>query len=188
MNRVGLTFLYDHKAAPYIRALQRFGLEPIPMNSLLPAPSLAEVGGLVLSGGTDVNPARYGQAPHARTTPPDDARDRFESDLLMEAIDRDIPVLCICRGMQLLNVALGGTLHQHIERHEVRTGDPSKPIHEALVESRTRLSSVFGQMQVSVNSRHHQSVDVRRHNCMGGRSARGARPGFHSSKPLARTA
>jgi gamma-glutamyl-gamma-aminobutyrate hydrolase PuuD len=159
MKRVGLTFRYRHKAEPYADALRRAGLDPMLLTPEQPvAFPLSEVHGLVLSGGPDVNPARYRQAPHAQTTPPDNVRDEFETGLLMEAIARGLPVLGICRGMQLLNVALGGALHQHIEHHEVRNGDPSRPVHEVAVDPHTILSRVFGRTRAAVNSRHHQSV------------------------------
>ncbi len=82
----------------------------------------------MLTGGTDVDPSLYGQAPHPETSEPDRERDDYESALLRDAISRDMPVLCICRGMQLLNVVFGGTLLQDIPNHRgtvhevVRTG------------------------------------------------------------------
>ena len=70
--------------------------------------------GLLLMGGTDVNPKRYGEAPRPETDPPDDERDQVELDLIHAALERDLPILAICRGLQILNVYHGGTLTQHL--------------------------------------------------------------------------
>jgi putative glutamine amidotransferase len=157
-RRVALTFRYYRKTAPYTAALRQAGLEAVLAPPEQPVPSLHAVSGLVLTGGTDVNPARYGQAPCLSAATYDDARDSYEIELLQEAIWRDIPVLCICRGMQLLNVALGGALHQHIEGHEVRTADPSEPVHDVVLQSGALVSGVLGSSPAPVNSRHHQAV------------------------------
>ena len=123
--------------------------------------ALAGLQGLLLSGGTDLNPARYGATPHPRNETPDDARDDLETGLLTEALAADLPVLAICRGMQLFNVAHGGTLIQHLENsaaHVVRGDDPALPAHQILVEPGTRLAEILGEGVHAVNSRHHQAV------------------------------
>jgi gamma-glutamyl-gamma-aminobutyrate hydrolase PuuD len=120
--------------------------------------SLDSVSGLVLAGGTDVDPALYGATPLPETDVPDRERDDYESELLRKALSRDLPVLAICRGLQLFNVARGGTLIQHLPntgKHKQRTG--GAPIHKVVVEG--RMAEVFGAREVSVNSRHHQAVD-----------------------------
>src|SRR5271170_7391117 len=96
-------------AGPYVDALRQAGIEPTFGTSFDGAL------GLMLMGGTDVNPARYGESRHPETENPDDQRDRRECLLIAEAIERDLPILAICRGMQILNVAHGGTLVQHLE-------------------------------------------------------------------------
>lgn len=159
VRRVGITFRYRYKAEPYCRAVERCGLEPVLLGPEEPPQDLASLDGLLLSGGRDVNPARYGQERDSRTAEPDEKRDDFETGLLLDSLSRSMPILAICRGMQLLNVALGGTLHQHIEAHEVRTKDPSEPVHAVEVSAGTELRRAFERACVRVNSRHHQAID-----------------------------
>lgn len=159
--KAGLTFRYPHKAEPYADALRLAGVEPV----LIPADSsrsLAGLQGLLLTGGTDLNPALYGAPPGPANETPDDPLDMLETRLLKEALDGDLPVLAICRGMQLFNVTHGGTLIQDLEnsdKHVVRGSDPSLPAHEVLVEPGTRLAAILGEGEHAVNSRHHQAVD-----------------------------
>jgi putative glutamine amidotransferase len=162
-QRVALTCGKPAGAARYARALAAAGLEPV----ILAPPeqrSLAEIGvaGLLISGGTDVDPELYGQDPAPETERPDHPRDRMEHRLLREALQTDLPVLGICRGMQLLNVFHGGTLVQHHQRqatHRVRTGDRSLPAHDAIVQPGTRLAGILGAGRCAVNSRHHQAAN-----------------------------
>jgi putative glutamine amidotransferase len=117
---------------------------------------------LVLTGGVDVEPARYGAERHEKVRRIDSDRDEFELGLLSQALARDIPVLAICRGHQLLNVCFGGSLLQHIETGEhtadYRTeGYPSRS-HDVEVVPGTRLREWLDAERVLVNSRHHQAV------------------------------
>src|SRR5580658_731467 len=159
--KAGLTFREPHKAETYAEALRQAGIEPV----LIPPEDprrMAGLQGLLLSGGTDVNPARYGAPPHPDLETPDDARDEKEICLLDEALAADLPVLAICRGMQLFNVAHGGTLIQHLRNsavHSVPGGDKALPVHEILVEPDTRLAAILGEGVHAVNSRHHQAVE-----------------------------
>ncbi|HME07221.1 MAG TPA: gamma-glutamyl-gamma-aminobutyrate hydrolase family protein [Bryobacteraceae bacterium] len=117
--------------------------------------------GLILTGGSDVDPALYGEERHPKTEPSDGERDREEIRLLNEAMARDLPVLAICRGLQLMNVALGGTLTQHLDppdRHRVKRPPKSAPVHEIKIEPGTLLASIAGTECWQVNSRHHQAV------------------------------
>jgi putative glutamine amidotransferase len=160
-RKAGLTFLDRRKAEPYADALRQAGIQPVLISPLEPRP-LAGLEGLVLSGGTDVNPARYGGTPHQANEPADDGRDALETGLLAEALAADLPVLAICRGMQLFNVAHGGTLIQHLDNsavHQVRGADPALPAHEILVEPDSRLAGILGAGLHPVNSRHHQAVE-----------------------------
>jgi putative glutamine amidotransferase len=157
----GLTFSDPRKAEPYAEALRQAGVEPLLISPREPR-RLAGLQGLVLSGGTDLNPARYGREPYPGNEPPDDERDELEAGLLAEALAADIPVLAICRGMQLFNVAHGGTLIQHLDNtavHRVRDNDPALPAHEILVEPDSRLARILGTGPHAVNSRHHQAVE-----------------------------
>ncbi len=117
-----------------------------------PAAVAARVDALVLTGGTDVDPALYGEAA-LPTTRVDRARDDRELALLAAALVQDLPVLAICRGMQLLNVHLGGTLHQHLPAHPIG-GDG---VHEVRFTVGSRLRGVYGP-RCPVNSLHHQAI------------------------------
>lgn len=127
------------------------------------APVLAVLDGLLLTGGGDVEPARYG-APQAPESGGIDAdRDAAEAYLLEEAARRGIPVLAVCRGIQMLNVARGGTLVQHLptvtpEPHlviERRT----EAVHSVRIDADSALSRIVGKDRVETNSLHHQAVD-----------------------------
>ena len=139
---------------PYRLALQEAGLDPVDLTPATPRASLAELFGLVLSGGADVEPGRYGQ-PMDGTLNPDPERDELEIRMAREALAAGMPVFAICRGMQLLNVVLGGTLHQDIG--ETHTLVPPV-MHRVDVVSGTRLQSILGD-GIEANSRHHQAVD-----------------------------
>jgi putative glutamine amidotransferase len=150
------------KVGPYNDALRMVGLQPVPVKSE-DSPSLAGVEGLLLTGGRDLDPKLYGQEPATETQEPNAERDQMEMGLLREALDRNLPVLAICRGLQLFNVYHGGTLLQHLpgdpHRPKKRPADRSKPMHEIIVLPDTRLAAILGQGQHPVNSRHHQAVD-----------------------------
>jgi putative glutamine amidotransferase len=138
--------------APYDDALRQVGIEAVR------GTSLKGLSGLLLMGGTDVNPARYGEVRRAETEEPDDPRDLLECRLIEEALALDLPILAICRGMQILNVQHGGTLFQHIEGHVQETGDKSLNAHPVAIVAGTRLAGVVGDERCEVNSRHHQAV------------------------------
>jgi putative glutamine amidotransferase len=157
---VGLTYSDEERIRPYVTALEAAGLEvrPIAAGSGV---GLGGLEGLVLSGGVDLNPSLYGEDRHPLADEPLDGRDELELGLLRGALERDLPVLAICRGMQLFNVALGGTLQQHIGTCDVhRRYDLEKrlPVHAVNVEAGTRLAEILGEGKVEVNSRHHQAV------------------------------
>lgn len=158
MKKVAVTYSNKQKLQPYLRALEGVGVQPVAISPGEPA-SLAGMDGLLLSGGPDVNPALYHQDP-LEGTEFNTARDEMESRLLEEALDSDLPVLAICRGMQLLNVALGGTLKQDITNHRTVSDDPSRRIHDVRVEPETKLAQIVGKEIHPVNSRHHQAIDV----------------------------
>ncbi len=116
--------------------------------------------GLLLTGGVDVNPRVYGEKKNPLTDKPNRKRDAHELALLRQALDRDLPVLCICRGHELLNVAMGGSLVQHIEGDGHRwLDDGGSSWHEVSVAGRGHLARAYGSGAVlRVNSRHHQAV------------------------------
>jgi putative glutamine amidotransferase len=125
---------------------------------------LDRLDGLVFSGGPDIDPSVYGADPHPLLGPDvDRAGDEYELALLAGAVERDLPVLGICRGMQALNVARGGTLHQHLpDRTDVehRQGEaPFEPVHRVSLAARSLLYRLAGSAWLAVNSFHHQAAD-----------------------------
>ncbi|HEX9042146.1 MAG TPA: gamma-glutamyl-gamma-aminobutyrate hydrolase family protein [Trebonia sp.] len=122
---------------------------------------LDRIDGLVLTGGADVDPARYGEAPGERTSAPRAARDEWEIALARAALDRDIPLLAICRGLQLLNVVLGGSLHQHLPDVAGHEGhQPSPGVFGAVevnIEPGTRTAELIGS-RLRVSCHHHQAL------------------------------
>ena len=157
-----MTYEDVKKAGPYADALRLVGLEPVLFSADEPW-SLKGFDGLLITGGRDIDPKRYGEERAPETQEPNPWRDRMEIGLLGEALDRDLPILAICRGLQLLNVYHGGTLIQHLagDPHRIlpRPADPSKPMHEVSVAPDTKLAAVLGAGRHAVNSRHHQAVD-----------------------------
>lgn len=124
---------------------------------------LSWVDGLLLPGGPDVDPRRYGQELDP-TTEPDRESDQLEFALLDWALEAGIPVLAICRGIQVLNVALGGTLFQDLPRHSPRAGGDQpvardEPVHTVTVEASSRLGRMVKTRTLAVNSLHHQGID-----------------------------
>lgn len=116
--------------------------------------------GLLLSGGGDVEPALYGEERSPLCGKSSPKRDGMEIYLCQKARERGLPVLGICRGLQVMNVALHGTLHQHLENtpaHD-RMDLPADAVHTVTLKEGTRLHSLFGKRQLGVNSRHHQAV------------------------------
>jgi len=138
----------EPKREPYRAALRAVGIEPVE-----DAATLDGLDGLCLAGGADVDPAIYGAERLPLCEEPDSRRDRLESALLHEALERDLPVLAICRGLQLMNAALGGTLEQHIEGHSRRK---VRDAHGIRIAPGTRLAGILGVTDYVVNSRHHQ--------------------------------
>lgn len=161
MTRILVPYNEHRSVSPYLEAVRSAGGEPVAAKARGEI-MLDGYSGLLLTGGVDVNPKLYGQAPASETEKPDDERDRVELDLIRQAIDRDLPVLAICRGQQILNVYHGGTLIQHLpstSRHVRRTpANPASPAHEVDVVPGTLLASVVSESRLQVNSRHHQAV------------------------------
>ncbi|MFN8585347.1 MAG: gamma-glutamyl-gamma-aminobutyrate hydrolase family protein [Dehalococcoidia bacterium] len=120
--------------------------------------------GVIVTGGVDVDPARYGDPPSASLGPTNADRDAFEAALIQHALDHDRPILGICRGHQLFNVVHGGSLLQHIEErepHRARRGEDggiASGWHEVELTPGTVLAGILGHAPLRVNSRHHQAV------------------------------
>jgi putative glutamine amidotransferase len=139
-------------------------LPPQPVDAEIAGRVLDGLDGLIVTGGKDVDPARYGQQPHTATDEPRRDRDDWEDALLTAAIEREMPFLGICRGMQVLNVSLGGTLHQHLPdvigstRYNAGYGTFSENAVE--VHAGTRVGDLLDDAPaLAVHSYHHQAVD-----------------------------
>jgi putative glutamine amidotransferase len=159
--KVAVTSGSTTNLAPYQSALKGAGIE-----SVRNPASLEGLDGLLLTGGSDVNPKLYGQPRADESEPPDDVRDELEMKLLAEALEADLPVLAICRGLQLFNVFYGGTLIQHLasaDVHRVKALDEEPGRHPAVhsirVKPGAQLAEIVGAGEHEVNSRHHQAVD-----------------------------
>lgn len=154
------------KPRDYEAAVRRAGATPKPLSLDAPtASALDGVDGLLLTGGDDVDPALYGEAAHPTYDVSEPGRDTFEIDLIRRALAADLPVLAICRGLQVLNVALGGTLIQDIPsepgpllQHDAE-GPPTTLAHTVAVTPGSCLATLVGPDDTrAVNSRHHQSI------------------------------
>jgi putative glutamine amidotransferase len=125
--------------------------------------ALDRLDGLVLSGGGDIDPARYGAAPDPACGPASSDRDHAEAALARRALDAGLPVLGICRGLQVINVALGGTLHQHLPAVVGHDGHSPEPAgygsHKVSVASESQLAAVLGRTETAVPTHHHQAID-----------------------------
>ena len=179
--------------ADYVRAIERAG-----GRALLVPPSedaidetLDALDGVIFSGGADLDPELYGQEPHPETKGVQGERDRAELALLQAALARDMPVLAVCRGSQVLNVALGGDLVQHLpevvgdEKHKHTPGEYAD--HDVDVDPDTRLGSLLGD-RAPVKSHHHQGFGrlgegLRESRPRRGRDARGPRGSVAALRP-----
>ncbi|MGH2855883.1 MAG: gamma-glutamyl-gamma-aminobutyrate hydrolase family protein [Solirubrobacteraceae bacterium] len=156
--------------AGYVNAILRAGGLALP---LVPDPHVTDdpdelidrIDGLILSGGADVDPATYGAQRDPNTNPTDPERDAFEIALVRRAIEHDMPVLAICRGMQVLNVAFGGTLHQHLpavfghEEHRRVPGSFDGSDHDVRLTHGSLAARAAGELTHATKSHHHQGVD-----------------------------
>jgi putative glutamine amidotransferase len=154
----------------YVEAVQRAGglglLLPVDAHvSEDPGEALELLDGLLLAGGADIDPGSYGQSPHAETVDTVPERDAFELALTRAAIERDLPVLGICRGMQLINIACGGTLQQHLpERfghgeHRRVIGSFEGSEHDVALIEGSLAAGAAGAAAHVTKSHHHQGVD-----------------------------
>lgn len=150
--------------ADYVHAVEQSGGRPllVPPSSEGIDETLAAVDALIFSGGSDLDPQTYGEQPHPETFGVHPERDAAELALLTRALERDMPVLAICRGIQVLNVARGGDLDQHVpdivgnDRHKHNPPGIFTD-HDVKIEAGTKLASLFGA-QTDVKSHHHQGI------------------------------
>jgi putative glutamine amidotransferase len=142
--------------APYRRAVTAAGAEPV---DLVPGTkALPDVDGLLLPGGWDVDPSFYGERRDEKLGETDPELDETELALFGQARERELPVLGICRGQQVINVAMGGSLVQHLEGHEVRQLGRRHLAHTIEVDPASELGQAAGEHKVRVNSLHHQAI------------------------------
>jgi putative glutamine amidotransferase len=155
----------DLLPAQYSGAVHRAGAAALllpPAPPALAAAALDGVHGLLIAGGPDIEPARYGAERHPRTGGAREERDEWELALVHAALDRDLPVLAVCRGMQLLNVALGGTLVQHLpdlvgtEIHSPLVGEHGR--HAVRLATGSRIAGIVGE-RAEIATHHHQALD-----------------------------
>jgi putative glutamine amidotransferase len=154
----------------YIDAVHRAGglallVPPDPQLESNPDELLDKLDGLILAGGADVDPSNYGAEPHEMTTGTVPERDTFEIALARRALERDMPMLGICRGMQLMNVAAGGTLNQHVpeshghEDHRRSPGSFDDADHDVRLEPGSLAARAAGEEVHGTKSHHHQGIE-----------------------------
>jgi len=166
---------WDRRAAllpyEYIQEIHRAGglammIPPDPLLIEDPDEVLDRLDGFVLAGGCDVDPSMYGAEPHPSTIGAVPERDQVELALVRRAVERDMPVLGICRGMQVLNVALGGTLRQHVpddvghDDHRRNPGTFDGNDHEVTLTPGSLAALAAGEERHATKSHHHQSVET----------------------------
>lgn len=154
---------------PYLRGIEQAGGAPVVLplteNREVLDAVLAHCSGLLVTGGQDVDPARYGQEPLPACGKPDLELDGMESLLLDWAMEQDIPVLAVCRGIQMLNTYFGGTLYQDLPTQRPSPINHSQeppydqPVHWVTVAEGSFLAGLTGAGELQVNSFHHQAVD-----------------------------
>ena len=164
---IGITFSDNIGNDPdnnYIKAVTAFGGEPRVLYPGVSAAAYAEIDGLLLTGGGDIHPENFGAAVHPSLKYVREDRDALELPLCREKIEADLPVLGICRGVQVMSVAMGGDLYQDIAdeypketlEHPPRLGLDAE--HAIEIESESLLSEIIGERVAAVNSAHHQAV------------------------------
>jgi putative glutamine amidotransferase len=167
--RIGITSERGVPVTEYEAAVQAAGGDAVRLLPTGDGAVLDTLDGIIFSGGEDVDPQRYGQAPHPLTEPASGARDTSEIALVRAAFDRGLPTLAICRGVQVANVAFGGSLHQHVPETygdrvahqpqvEGKTFRGLIDAHRVHVEPASRLAQLAGP-ELITGSRHHQSLD-----------------------------
>jgi len=173
---IGVSMSITVKASPerayvnstYLNAIQQAGGVPVALPAQLSPRSwerlAAGLDGLLLTGGGDIDPALFGETPHPTLYDVAPIRDTFEATAARWALERQVPLLCVCRGLQVLNVALGGTLYQDVgtepgtQLEHSQKGPRDEPTHKVKVTPGSRLAEVLGADEVEVNSMHHQAI------------------------------
>jgi putative glutamine amidotransferase len=158
----------DYTFDDYSRSIQYGGgaplLIPVAQNRDTLRTILDKLDGLLLSGGPDINPRFYGEQPLAGLGEIDEDLDRMELEIAGMAFQKDLPILAICRGIQVLNVSLGGTLYQDMPNqvqgsiNHTQTADKGTNTHSISIEIKTSLHRIFKRKEIWVNGKHHQAI------------------------------
>ena len=164
---IGITFGYNEKDPNnnYIRAIEKHGGIARPLYPGTPSEAFRGLKGLLLTGGRDIDPIHYGEEEH-ETTDIDFERDELELPLCKQAMEENLPVFGICRGIQIMNVASGSSLYQdipsqftdHLTHKIIENTDDSW--HDIQIQPDSLLNQITGETTTEVNSRHHQSLKV----------------------------
>lgn len=154
----------DHFMATtaYVKAVYRAGGTPLVLSVVDPNDVdalLDAVDAVVITGGCDVDPTSYGQDPDERLGPIDPRRDASDLAIARAVVARNLSTLAVCRGVQILNVALGGTLTQHVDDH-MRIDQYNIDAHTVKIDARSRLAKIVGTETLGVNTLHHQVLDA----------------------------
>ena len=167
---IGITFSSNSitgTSKNYIRAIEEFGGIPRILYPGVSNSEFADIDGLLLTGGGDIHPDNFDQAWHPSLKYVNEARDELELPLCREKIEADLPVFGICRGIQVMSVAMGGSLYQDVPSQIIdplthpAKGPEQDSEHEIEIETDSRLSKIVGKSADEVNSAHHQAVDQR---------------------------
>ena len=163
---IGITFSENIGNDPsnnYICAIEEFGGTPVTLYPGISEDAYADIDGLLLTGGGDIHPSNFGESYHPTLKYVDEARDELEIPLCQEAIEADLPVFGICRGIQVMSVAMGGSLYQDIpteypEEAVTHTAENHKDARHEIEINESRLSKIVEKEIDAVNSAHHQAV------------------------------
>ncbi|MFW5985186.1 MAG: gamma-glutamyl-gamma-aminobutyrate hydrolase family protein [Halanaerobiaceae bacterium] len=171
MTVIGVTIGYSNQQetklelhANYLNVIKKAGGLPVILPPQIEPEVLEQlldkIDGLLFSGGTDVDPYYFGEEPKKGLRRVDPGRDKFEMKLVNWALEKKVPVLALCRGIQVLNIALGGTIIQHLDgglKHE-QDAPYSYPSHKVFLTENGYLQQVYGKTEIAVNSFHHQAL------------------------------
>jgi len=148
-------------SAPYVKAVRKAGAMPVVLPVVDPgdAAALFEiVDALIITGGADVDPIHYNAPADPRLGATDPVRDAADLAITRAAVDSNVPTLATCRGIQVLNVAMGGSLVQHVDEH-MRVDMYNEDVHDVEIDPTSRLATILGTAAMGVNSMHHQVID-----------------------------
>ena len=148
-------------SVPYVKAVRKAGAMPVLLPVVDPedaAAMLEIVDALIITGGADVDPVNYNAPADPRLGATDPVRDAADLAITRAAVDSNVPTLATCRGIQVLNVAMGGSLVQHVDEH-MRVDMYNEDVHDVEIDPTSRLATILGTAAMGVNSMHHQVID-----------------------------